>query len=147
MGEKKKQAYNINVQNPVVAFKQFQDTNHNVVDVAESRGFELLGVVQTAGPVDSNIATLCVTLICIKVRLYTTTSNVSSSLLQQNKTKHIITTAEKRPHETIPTKNPPPPHPYWGEEGHQISAFKFTSKQYKGIFCVQLDRSLQRCTL
>lgn len=97
-----------------MAFKQFQDTNHNVVDVAESRGFELLGVVQTAGPVDSNIATLCVTLICIKVRLYTTTSNVSSSLLQQNKTKHIITTAEKRPHETIPTKNPPPPTPIGG---------------------------------
>ena len=36
--------------------QQFQDCDDDVVDVAEPRGLELLGVVQSAGPIDSDVA-------------------------------------------------------------------------------------------
>ena len=40
----------------VTYLEQFQDCDDDVVDVAESRGLELLGVVQPAGPVDGDVA-------------------------------------------------------------------------------------------
>ena len=36
--------------------QQFQDCDDDVIDVTESRGLELLGVVQSSGPVDGDVA-------------------------------------------------------------------------------------------
>ena len=44
------------------SLQQLQNRHHNVVDVAEPGGLELLGVVQSAGPVDGNVARVVVQL-------------------------------------------------------------------------------------
>lgn len=38
-----------------VNFEEFEDTEDNVVDVAESRGLRLLGMMEAAGPIDGDV--------------------------------------------------------------------------------------------
>jgi hypothetical protein len=45
----------VNVQHARMVLEQFEDTQHDIIDVAEPRAFRLLGVVETAGPVDGNV--------------------------------------------------------------------------------------------
>ena len=45
----------VNVQDPWVVFEELEDREDDVVDVAKARGFVLLGVVQTARPVDNGV--------------------------------------------------------------------------------------------
>lgn len=52
----------VDVQNPRMVFQQFQNGDHNVVDVTKAGRFELLGMMQTAGPVDGDVATVFVQL-------------------------------------------------------------------------------------
>lgn len=40
--------------------EQLQDGEDNVVDVAETRGLRLLGVVESASPIDGNVGLLLV---------------------------------------------------------------------------------------
>ena len=42
----------VDLEDPLVLFKQLQDGQHAVVDLAESAGLTLLGMVQTSCPVD-----------------------------------------------------------------------------------------------
>lgn len=44
--------------------EQLQDGQDNVIDVAKSRGFRLLGVMETASPVDGDVCLLLVQLHC-----------------------------------------------------------------------------------
>lgn len=48
----------IHVHHTLEIFKQFQDGEHNVIDIAEPGGFRLARVVQPACPVDANISFL-----------------------------------------------------------------------------------------
>lgn len=47
---------NVNVQHARVVLEQLQNAQHDVVHVAEARPLRLLGMVQSARPVDGNIA-------------------------------------------------------------------------------------------
>lgn len=51
---------NVNIQNSPVNFEKLEDTKNNVVDVTESRGFGLLGVVEAAGPIDGDVSVTAV---------------------------------------------------------------------------------------
>lgn len=42
------------------SLEQLQDGQDDVVDVAEARGFRLLGVMEAAGPVDGDVGLLLV---------------------------------------------------------------------------------------
>lgn len=46
---------NVDIEHSWVHAQQLQDREHNVVDVAEARGFGLFGVVQPAGPVYGDV--------------------------------------------------------------------------------------------
>lgn len=41
-------------------FEKLEDTENNVVDVTESRGFGFLGVVEAAGPIDGDVGVAAV---------------------------------------------------------------------------------------
>lgn len=45
----------IDVQHPLVSLQELQDGEHDVVHVAEPRGFCLLGVVHPAAPVEGHV--------------------------------------------------------------------------------------------
>ncbi|BAS98379.1 Os06g0583501, partial [Oryza sativa Japonica Group] len=45
----------IHIENTLVVFEELEDGEDDVVDVAESRGLALLGVVEAAGPVDGDV--------------------------------------------------------------------------------------------
>ena len=45
----------VDVQHSLVAFQQFNATQHNVVDVAEPTGFSLFGVVHAPRPIDHHV--------------------------------------------------------------------------------------------
>lgn len=45
----------VDVEDPGVVLEQLQNGKDDVVDVAETRGLGLLGVVQATGPVDGNV--------------------------------------------------------------------------------------------
>lgn len=53
---------NVDVQHPGMVLEQFQYGDHDVVDVTESGRFEFFRVMQTARPVDSDIAAVLVQL-------------------------------------------------------------------------------------
>lgn len=52
----------VDVQHAGMVLEQLQYGDDDVVDVTEARGLELLGVVQAAGPVDGDVATVLVQL-------------------------------------------------------------------------------------
>jgi len=45
-------------------FEELQDAEDNVIDIAEARGLALPGVVEAAGPIDTNIGLVVVDLHC-----------------------------------------------------------------------------------
>ena len=49
----------VNVQNPRMIFQQLENSDHDVVHVAEPACFILLGMVETSTPVDGNVCLLC----------------------------------------------------------------------------------------
>lgn len=52
----------VDVKNALVVLEQLEDTEHNVVDVAEAGRLRLLGVVEAAAPVDADLRRLLVEL-------------------------------------------------------------------------------------
>lgn len=50
----------IYIQNPGVILEQFQNSDDDVVDIAKTGRFEFLCVMQTSGPVNSNITVVVV---------------------------------------------------------------------------------------
>lgn len=50
----------VDVQNPGMIFQQFQNGNNNIVYVTETGRLELLGMMQAAGPVNGDVATVLV---------------------------------------------------------------------------------------
>ena len=49
-------AIDVDVQYSLVCLEELQDAQNTVIDVAEARGLELFGVVETACPVDCNVS-------------------------------------------------------------------------------------------
>ena len=47
---------NIDIENACMALEQLEDGEYDVIDIAEPTSFSLLGVVQAAGPIDSDVA-------------------------------------------------------------------------------------------
>lgn len=46
----------VNIQHTPVNFEEFEDTKNNVVDVAESRGLRLLRMMESTGPINSDVS-------------------------------------------------------------------------------------------
>lgn len=55
---------NIDVEDASMIFQEFENGENNVVDVAETTGFALLGVMQATRPIDGNVSSAVIEFNC-----------------------------------------------------------------------------------
>ena len=55
---------NVDVQDPGMILEQLQDGHHDVINIAKATGLKLFCMVQSTAPVDGNVGSFSVELLC-----------------------------------------------------------------------------------